>query len=257
MRDARQGRVKDKVVLISGSASGMGASHARALANEGAKVLVTDLEHALGRTVVEEINTRLGSEVASFAPLDVTDFAAWKNAVAYAVERYGKLDALVNNAGVPAHGTAEDISIENWQRTIDINLTGNFYGIKAAVPELKKNATSSIINVSSIAGLAGFKHRVAYSTSKWAIHGLTKTSAMDFGRDGVRVNSIHPGSVNTPMTAALTRGFEQVPQGRAADVDEVSPLIVYLVSDESTYVNGASISIDGGETAGNNMRFMD
>jgi len=252
--NGRPGRVEGKVVLISGAASGMGAAHARFLAREGAKVVVTDLQDNLGRELVEGINADLGAPVAAYLPLDVTDFGQWQSAVDGAVEHFGKLTSLVNNAGAPARGKVDEVDIETWQRTMDVNVNGTFYGMKAALPELKKNTTSSIVNVSSIAGLSGFKHRAAYSASKWAVLGLTKTSAIDFGVDGVRVNSIHPGSVKTPMTANLKRGFDQIPLGRAAETDEVSPLIVYLVSDESTFVNGANIAIDGGETAGNHQR---
>lgn len=256
METASSGRAAGKVVLISGAASGMGASHVEFLVREGANVVVSDVQTELGQAFVERINSQSGRQATIFAELDVTNLEQWEAAVQLAVTTFGKLDALVNNAGIPARGSVVEADIEQWHRAIDVNLTGSFYGMRAAVPELRKNDTSSIVNVSSIAGLFGFKHRVAYSASKWAIHGLTKTSAMDFGPDGIRVNSIHPGSVNTPMTAGLKRGFDQVPLGRAADPEEVSPLIVYLISDESRYVSGANIAIDGGETAGNNMRPM-
>lgn len=254
MNSIRPGRTAGKVVLISGAASGMGASHARFLAREGAKVVVTDLQDELGQQVVAEINAEIGEDAALYSHLDVTDFEQWKQVVATTVEHFGKLDALVNNAGVGAHGRVGEVDLETWHRAMNINLNGTFYGMRAALPELTKNSTSSIVNVSSIAGLFGFKHRAAYSASKWAVQGLTKTSAIDYGVDGVRVNSIHPGSVKTPLTENLKRGFDQVPQGRAAEAEEVSPLIVYLVSEESSFVNGANIAIDGGETAGNHQR---
>jgi 3alpha(or 20beta)-hydroxysteroid dehydrogenase len=248
------GRVNGKVVLISGAASGMGAAHAWTLAREGASVIVGDIQREVGVRLAAEINVEMGREVAAFVDLDVSDFQAWEATVAETVQRFGRLDALVNNAGVSSRGSAEDASIEDWNRVISINLTGTFYGMKAAIPELSKNPTSSIVNVSSIAGLVGFKQRASYSASKWGVQGLTKTSAMDLGPQGIRVNSIHPGSVNTPLTAHLKRGFGQVPLDRAAEAEEISPLVVYLVSDESRYVSGAAIAIDGGETAGNNLR---
>jgi len=256
METASSGRVAGKVVLISGAASGMGASHVEFLVREGANVVVSDVQRELGEALVSRINAEAGRDATTFCELSVTSLEQWEAAVQAAVQSYGKLDALINNAGIPARGSVVDADVQEWNRAIDVNLTGSFYGMRAAVPELRKNETSSIVNVSSIAGLFGFKNRVAYSASKWAIHGLTKTSAMDFGPDGIRVNSIHPGSVNTPMTAGLKRGFDQVPLGRAADPQEVSPLVVYLVSDESRYVSGTDIAIDGGETAGNNMRPM-
>ncbi|WP_313823534.1 SDR family oxidoreductase, partial [Citricoccus sp.] len=183
-----------------------------------------------------------------------TSLQDWTAAVGHCVREFGKLDVLVNNAGIYTPGNVEDASVEDWSRTLEIDLTGTFLGMKAAVPELKKQRTSSIINVSSIAGLVGFKNRAAYSAAKWGVQGLTKTSALDFGEDGIRVNSIHPGSVETPLTAGLQRGLGQVPAGRAAQVEEISSLVLYLASDESRFISGSSIAIDGGETAGNHLR---
>ena len=248
------GRVAGKVVLISGAAQGMGASHARALAAAGASVVIGDLQAEVGTALAEEINASTGRQAAAFTPLNVTDFEGWTAAVGHCVREFGKLDVLVNNAGIYTPGNVEDATVEDWSRTIEIDLTGTFLGMKAAVPELKQQETSSIINVSSIAGLVGFKNRAAYSAAKWGVQGLTKTSALDFGADGIRVNSIHPGSVETPLTAGLQRGFGQVPAGRAAQVEEISSLVLYLASDESRFISGSSIAIDGGETAGNNLR---
>lgn len=248
------GRVAGKVVLISGAAQGMGASHTRALVAEGAQVMIGDLQVDTGTALAEEINAAAGRTAAAFTPLDVTSFEAWTAAVKSTVATFGSLQVLVNNAGVYTPGSVADATIDNWTRTIDIDLTGTFFGMKAALNELRRNETSSIINVSSIAGLVGFRNRAAYSAAKWGIQGLTKTSAMDFGPDGVRVNSIHPGSVETPLTANLKRGLGQIPAGRAAQVEEISALVLYLASDESRFVSGAGIPIDGGETAGNNLR---
>lgn len=189
-----------------------------------------------------------------FVRLDVTDFDNWQRAVEATVDRFGKLDVLVNNAGIFTAGSAEDATLADWERTLAIDLTGTFYGTKAAVPHLKKNETSSIINISSIAGMTGFKNRAAYSAAKWGVQGLTKTSALDFGEYNIRVNAIHPGSVETPLTANLKRGYGQIPLGRAAQVEEISHLVVYLASDESTFATGGTFVLDGGETAGNNLR---
>jgi len=232
----------------------MGASHARVLAAHGACVMIADLQEETGRELAAEINAACGRPAAGFVRLDVTSFESWESAVAAAVQHFGQLNVLVNNAGIYTPGNALEASVEDWRRTIDIDLTGAFLGMKAAVPELRRNKTSSIINVSSIAGLVGFKNRAAYAAAKWGLQGLTKTSALDFGADGIRVNSIHPGSVETPLTAGLQRGFGQIPAGRAAQAEEISSLVLYLASDESQYVSGAAISIDGGETAGNNLR---
>lgn len=248
------GRVAGKVVLISGAAQGMGASHARRLAVEGACVVIGDLQEDVGAQLAREIDASTGRAAAAATRLDVTDPHSWEEAVAFAVREFGALHVLINNAGIYTPGSVEDASVEDWRRTIDIDLTGTFLGMKAAVAELKRNQTSSIINVSSIAGLVGFKNRAAYSAAKWGVQGLTKTSALDFGADGIRVNSIHPGSVETPLTAGLKRGVGQIPAGRAAQAEEISSLVLYLASDESSFVSGAAIAVDGGETAGNNLR---
>ena len=250
-------RVAGKVALISGAARGMGASHARVLAAHGAKVVIGDLLDEEGRALAAKINaefnTGFGGDVALFVHLDVTDFASWEQAVGAAVERFGTLDVLVNNAGIFTRGSVEEADVDEWRRTIDIDLTGNFLGMKAAVPAMKA-AGGSIINISSIAGLVGFKNRAAYAAAKWGVQGLTKTSALDLGPYGIRVNSVHPGSVRTPLTAGLKRGFGQIPLGRDAGPEEISDLILYLASDESRFMTGANLAIDGGETAGNNLR---
>jgi 3alpha(or 20beta)-hydroxysteroid dehydrogenase len=246
-------RVAGKVALISGGARGMGASHARVLAEHGANVVIGDLLDEEGRTLAGKINAAVGRDVALFAHLDVTDDESWQRAVSAAVGRFGKLDVLVNNAGIFTRGSVEDADVEEWRRTIDIDLTGNFLGMKAAVPAMKARG-GSIINISSIAGLVGFKNRAAYAAAKWGVQGLTKTSALDLGPYGIRVNSVHPGSVKTPMTADLTRGFGQIPLGRDAEVAEISNLVLFLASDESSFITGANLAIDGGETAGNNLR---
>ncbi len=243
-------RLAGKVALITGAASGMGASHARMLAEHGARVVITDVSEEMGQDLAREI----GSEHAHFVHLDVTDFDQWREAVRTTVEHFGKLDVLVNNAGIFTSGSVEEATLADWDKTLAIDLNGTFYGMKAALPALRENKTASIINISSIAGVTGFKNRAAYSAAKWAVQGLTKTSALDLGEYNIRVNCVHPGSVETPLTANLKRGLGQVPLGRAAQVEEISSLIVYLASDESTFTTGGSFVIDGGETAGNNLR---
>ncbi|MDT3766942.1 SDR family oxidoreductase [Gleimia hominis] len=243
-------KLEGKVALISGAASGMGESHARRLAEEGAKVVLGDIADKEGQALAEEI----GADKALFVHLNVADYDSWVSAVEETVKKFGSLDILVNNAGIFTRGNAVDATVEDWQKTIDIDLTGAFYGIKASVPAMREAGGGSIINISSIAGLVGFKNRLAYAAAKWGVHGMTKTSALDFGPDIIRVNSVHPGSVRTPLTAGLKRGFGQIPLGRDADVSEISNLIVFLASDDSAFISGANIAIDGGETAGNNLR---
>lgn len=246
----RPGRVAGRVALVTGGARGMGASHVRALVAEGARVVIADVLDDDGRALTDE----LGPDAALFVRLDVTDEESWDAAIAETVARFGGLDILVNNAGIFTRGSVLEASVADWRRTIDIDLTGVFLGMHAAGEALKASGHASIINVSSIAGRVGFKNRVAYSAAKWGVQGLTRTSALDLGALGIRVNSISPGSVRTPLTAGLERGFGQIPLGRDADPSEISDLVVYLASDESRFITGADIAIDGGETAGNNLR---
>ncbi|WP_460775695.1 SDR family oxidoreductase [Microbacterium sp. GXF7504] len=244
------GRVAGKTILISGAARGMGAAHARRLVAEGARV-------ALGDVLVEEaaaLASELGEHRAFATRLDVTELDSWQGAVAETTARFGHPDVLINNAGIYTRGNAEEASVGDWKRTIDIDLTGVFLGTKAVVPGMKAKQGGSIINISSIAGLVGFKNRAAYAAAKWGVVGLTKTSALDFGEYGIRVNAIHPGSVRTPLTAGLERGFGQIAMGRDASPDEVSSVVLFLASDESSFCNGGSFAVDGGETAGNNLR---
>lgn len=217
-------------------------------------MVIADLQDDAATVFAEELNAENGRTCAIGTPLNVTDMNSWTAAVAAAIERFGRLDILVNNAGIYTPGSVTDAELKAWYLTLDVDLNGTFLGMRAAIPELRKQETSSIINISSIAGLTGFKNRAAYSAAKWGVQGLTKTSALDYGPDGIRVNSVHPGSVQTPLTAGLKRGYGQIPAGRAAESEEISALIVYLASDESRFVSGASIAIDGGETAGNNLR---
>lgn len=244
------GRVDGKVALVTGAASGIGLATARALAHHGARVVLADLDHEAGATAVEE----LGPDNTSFAGLDVTDAASWRDAVAHTVSTFGTLDVLVNNAGIGGRGGVLETDPDTWRSVMAVNLDGVFYGMSAALPALRANETAAIINVSSIAGLVGFKGAAAYSASKWGVHGLTKTAALELGGENIRVNSIHPGSIATPLTANLKRGIGQIPAGRVGLPEEVANLVVYLASDESRFINGASIAIDGGETAGNNIR---
>lgn len=249
---SRHGRVEGTTVLVTGGASGIGAASARALADEGGRVVIADRDEALGSALAAD----LGEERALFVHLDVADPASWTRAVAAAVARFGGLTGLVNCAGIAGHGGIADMEDEVWRSVMSVNVDGVFFGMRACLPWLRRNETASIVNISSIAGLVGFKGSPAYAASKWAVHGLTKTAALDLGGEGIRVNSIHPGSIATPLTAHLKRGIGQIPAGRVGRPEEIAALIVHLVSDESRFTNGASIAVDGGETAGNNIRGM-
>jgi 3alpha(or 20beta)-hydroxysteroid dehydrogenase len=239
-------RVSGKVALISGGARGMGASHARLLVEEGAKVVIGDLLDDEGAALAAE----LGEEHARYVHLDVTDYAQWETAVATAAEAFGRLDIVVNNAGVANFGPIEDYTIEAWQKILDINLTGVFYGIKAAIPALKESGAGSIVNISSTAGLQGYEALPGYNAAKFGVRGLTKNAALDLGRYNIRVNSVHPGVIRTPMTEELETPQNHVALHRVGEPIELSNLILFLASDESSFSTGSEFVADGGETAG-------
>jgi 3alpha(or 20beta)-hydroxysteroid dehydrogenase len=238
-------RVAGKVALISGGARGMGAAHAELLVAEGAKVVIGDILDAEG----EATAARLGDSVR-FVHLDVTKPEDWDTAVSAAVDGFGGLDILVNNAGIANFAPIEDYTLEQWNLIIAINLTGTFNGIKAAIPALKKSGHGSIINISSTAGIKGVAALPGYTAAKFAVRGLTKEIAIDLGRYNIRANSIHPGNIRTPMTDGLDVDQSLVPLGRMGDASELSAMVLFLASDESSFSTGAEFIADGGETAG-------
>ncbi|MFA6954902.1 MAG: SDR family oxidoreductase [Thermoanaerobaculia bacterium] len=238
-------RLNGKVALISGGARGMGAAHARAMIAEGAKVVIGDLLDKDGEALARE----LGS-AATYVHLDVTKPADWDAAVAAAVKAYGKLDVLVNNAGIANFGPITEYSHADWDKIIAINLTGVFNGIKAAIPAMMNAKAGSIINISSTAGIRGYPALPGYTASKWGVRGLTKAVALDVGKYGIRVNSVHPGVIRTPMTSPIPEDTRHVAMDRTADAMEVANLVLFLASDESSFSTGAEFIADGGETAG-------
>jgi len=247
MGEDRSGtRLAGKVALISGGARGMGAAHARAMVAEGAKVVLGDVLDDEGAAVAAE----LGDGAAAYVHLDVTDRQQWADAVAATVERFGRLDVLINNAGIVNWGPIGEYTPEQWDTIIAINLTGVFNGINAAVEALKSSAPSSIINISSTAGLQGYAPIPGYNAAKFGVRGLTKSVALALGADNVRCNSVHPGMVATPMTEGLQRAQRHVALGRVGEPMELSNLILFLASDESSFCTGAEFVADGGETAG-------
>jgi len=239
------GRLDGKVVLISGGARGMGASHAREMVAHGAKVVCGDILDAEGELVAEELGDR-----ARYVHLDVTRREDWDAAVAAAVAEFGVVDVLVNNAGILNIGTVEDFELAEWHRILDINLTGVFLGIRAVVPAMKKAGHGSIINISSIEGMAGTVASHGYTATKFAVRGLTKSTAVELGQFGIRVNSVHPGLVKTPMADWVPEDIFQSALGRIAQPKEVSNLVVYLASDESSFSTGSEFVVDGGTLAG-------
>jgi len=239
-------RLDGKVALVTGAARGIGAAIASEMAAEGAKVVIGDVLERDG----EALAARIGG-AARYAHLDVTKPEDWEAAVAAAVEAFGKLDVLVNNAGIANYGPIEQYTRADWDRIIAINLTGVFNGIKAAIPELINAGRGSIVNVSSIAGLRGEAGLPGYVASKWGVRGLTKAAALDLARYGIRVNSIHPGVVRTPLNAEGPQlATSHVAMDRVGDPREIASLAVFLASDESSFSTGSEFIADGGETAG-------
>jgi 3alpha(or 20beta)-hydroxysteroid dehydrogenase len=235
------GRVDGKVALISGGARGMGAAHARVLVGEGAKVVIGDILDTEGKALADELG-----EAARYCHLDVTQPEDWQAAVATALNDFGTLNVLVNNAGIVALGQLGKFDLAKWQKVIDVNLTGTFLGIQAAVEPMKAAGGGSIINVSSIEGLRGAVMVHPYVASKWAVRGLSKSAALELAPHKIRVNSIHPGFIRTPMTKHLPDDMVTVPLGRPGDSNEVATFVLFLASDESSYATGAEFVMDGG-----------
>ncbi len=250
-------RLKDKVALVTGAASGMGAATARLFAREGAKgVVVADLLEKEGKAVVAEIEKAGGK--ATFVSLDVTNEDQWKAAVDKTVATYGGLDVLVNNAGISGSGEQDLYDTDAWHRLMGINATGVFLGMKHGIAAMKKaGRRGSVINLSSISGIVGQGYiHVGYNASKGAVRLITKAGAAQHGKDGIRVNSVHPGLMPPMRTSGRTadpvmreKTLKGVPMRRAGEVDEVAYAILFLASDEASYVTGAELVVDGGWTA--------
>ena len=248
-------RLAGKVALISGAARGMGAAEARLFAREGARVVLGDVLDVEGHAVQAEIVAKGGEAV--FARLDVSRESDWEHAVALAVQRFGRLDVLVNNAGIGAAGRVEDTTAEAWDRVMEVNAKGVFLGIRAAIPAMRRAGGGSIVNISSQLGLVGMDDSSPqYTASKGAVRLLTKTTALQYAREGIRCNSVHPGPIVTPMTerrradpTVYQRMLSRIPLGRYGEPDEVAHGVLYLASDESAFVTGSELVIDGGWTA--------
>lgn len=238
-------RLTGKVALISGGARGMGAAHARRFVAEGARVVLGDVLDDEGKALAAELG-----ESAHYEHLDVREPEQWRAAVAAATERFGGLHVLVNNAGIVNGNLLVDFALEEWQRIIDINLTGTFLGMRAATPALIAAGGGSVVNISSVEGMRGSPGLHGYTATKFAVRGLTKSTALELAQHNIRVNSVHPGLISTPMTEGIPADFLQIPLGRAAQPDEVSNLVAHLASDESSYCTGAEFVIDGGLTVG-------
>lgn len=226
-------KLTDKVVVVTGAARGQGAAEVEALAAAGATVVATDVLPFAGRH------------------LDVTSAADWATLAADLEAEYGRVDALVNNAGVAARERLPNVSLEAWQRTFDINVTGPMLGIQALVPLMPPG--SSIVNICSVAAVSGHA-AAAYTASKWALRGLTRSASLELGTRGIRVNAVMPGLVDTPLMQSASPAFvdaalAEIPLGRVGTPADIAPTVVFLVSDDASYYTGAELVIDGGLTA--------
>lgn len=243
------GRLQDKVAIITGGASGMGAADARLFVAEGAKVVLTDLNEDAGRALADE----LGDD-AVFVRQNVADEADWAKVVDTTIERFGRIDVLVNNAGILIMKPIEETTRAEFEKILEVNVTGVFLGMQAVVPHMKAQGGGVIVNMSSAAGLVGQVRAVAYSASKFAVRGMTKAAAMDLGLSSIRVVSVHPGSIATPMTAAsgvtLDSPLPLAALDRNGSPEDVARVVAFAASDDAAYMTGTEFVVDGGLTLG-------
>ncbi|MGX1884360.1 SDR family NAD(P)-dependent oxidoreductase [Streptomyces sp. NPDC055287] len=235
-----------KVVIITGAGRGQGAAEARLFAEAGARVVVTDVRMEEGR----EVAKALGGQ-GLFVRHDVSSQQSWAGTTRAALAAYGRIDALVNNAALWRTASVEDETLENFEALVRINLLGPFLGIRAVVPAMKEAGGGSIVNVSSTAGLVGIPGHAAYGSAKFGLRGLTRCCALDLAKYGIRVNSVHPGAIDTPMVSSVAdRDWSHLPLGRMGRPEEVGELVRFLVSDASSYITGTELTVDGGSTTG-------
>ncbi|GAA0349261.1 glucose 1-dehydrogenase [Oceanobacillus sp. FSL W7-1281] len=246
------GRLTGKVAIITGAANGMGASEAKLFAQEGAKVIATDINDNVLQEVINEIKENGGDAIG--LKHNVTSEDEWKQVIQEAVTHYGKIDVLVNNAGVSSPKTIAQMEMDEWNKVMDINLNGCVIGMKYVIPEMQKAGGGSLINISSIGGIVGMAGSSPYTAAKGALRSLSKSAAVEYGKDKIRVNSVHPGIIETPMTAdsfadatPYYQTFTQLPY--FGNPEDVAYGVLFLASDESRFMTGAELVIDGGWTA--------
>jgi 3alpha(or 20beta)-hydroxysteroid dehydrogenase len=241
------GRLDGKVALISGGARGMGAAHARAFVAEGARVVIGDIRDELGSQVAAELGA-----ACVYVHLDVTSVDDWATAAAVAEREFGPVSVLVNNAGIADWGHVADYPLDRYRHIIEVDLVACLAGIQAVVPSMRRAGGGSIVNISSVAGLQGYPQMAGYVSAKWAVRGLTKVAALDLAADSIRANSVHPGQIDTPIVpnARESASTDHVAMNRIGAPEEVSALVVFLASDESSFCTGAEFVVDGGEVQG-------
>ncbi|MAG31639.1 MAG: 3-alpha-hydroxysteroid dehydrogenase [Deltaproteobacteria bacterium] len=253
------GRLGDKVAIITGASRGTGEATARRFVSEGASVVIADVLDEQGEKLAAELG-----ESALFVHVDVTREADWGRCVAATIERFGRVDVLVNNAAILHIAPLEQTSLEDWQRVTDVNQTGTFLGIKSVAGAMREAGGGSIVNISSIDGLEGMSYVAAYASTKWALRGLTKCAALELGRDNIRVNAVCPAGGSDEMTAPWRKpgakdasGYtDKRPIPRRGTVDEIAAMILYLASDEAAFCTGGDYPIDGGHSCGSLLPAM-
>ncbi|GAA1968898.1 glucose 1-dehydrogenase [Isoptericola halotolerans] len=238
---SRLADLTDRVAVVTGGARGIGAAYVRALHDAGARVVVADLLEDAGSALAAELGER-----ARFVALDVTDEDRWQEVVADTVEAWGGVDVLVNNAGIANAGPIEHYPRAKWDAVIAVNLTGTYLGCRAVVPAMKAGGGGSIINISSVEGMRGSTHLHGYVASKFGVRGLTKSLAVELGEAGIRVNSVHPGFIDTEMTAKIDPSGLPIPLRRGGRAEDLTGTVLYLAGESSAYVTGAEIVVDGG-----------
>ncbi|WP_051721339.1 MULTISPECIES: SDR family oxidoreductase [Actinomycetes] len=246
------GRMAGKVVVVTGAARGQGAAEAQALATQGARVVATDI------TCAEDLDPDAFGDAIVYRQLDVGDPAAWTALGVELLGAYGEVHGLVNNAGLTHRARLMDVELADWERMFRVNTTGALLGIQTLAPLMKPGA--SIVTIGSIAAVTPH-YTVAYTASKWAVRGLSKVASLELGPRGIRVNLVHPGYIETPMVANAPTAFRQAnidstPLGTVGSVDDIANLIVFLLSDESTYISGAEIAVDGGLSSQGGVKFL-
>ncbi|WP_063732866.1 SDR family oxidoreductase [Streptomyces sp. RTd22] len=238
-------RFEGKVAIVTGGARGMGAAHVRGLVAEGARVAVCDVLDEEGETLAGEFPQ------ARYHHLDVTDEARWRAVVRTVEDALGPVDVLVNNAGIMHRGSVEEQSPEDFRRILDVNLVGAFLGMHTVLPGMRDRGHGAVVNVSSATGMTGFAGSVGYVASKWGVRGMTKAAALDMAGTGIRINSVHPGVIRTPMgEAASPELFAHQPVPRIGEPDEVTRMVLFLACDDASYTTGGEFLVDGGQTIG-------